>query len=237
MALEPKDSADPSIKLAPNFKSNFLSGLTAAELKMVLASAQRRRFSVNQVMLQAGDVPATHFYLLLTGRAKYCMITEEGQDVMLRWLNPGDVFGVGTLTPVRGPNLMNVQAVRDGTALVWDGDTIRDLAGRFPRLFQNAFTIVAGFLAEYVERNIKLANQSAQQRVAGALLQLTRQAGHPHPEGVEIDVTNDELAAMANVTGFTVSRILSAWEPQGTVTKSRGKIVVRSPEHIVARLA
>src|SRR5205085_2949054 len=120
MALLPTETADAGIQLEANLKSKFLTGLAPAELKIVLAAAQRRRLSANQVMLQAGPEPATHFYLLLTGRAKYCMVTADGQELMLRWLHPGDVFGLGTLTPVRGPNFMSVEAARESTALIWD---------------------------------------------------------------------------------------------------------------------
>jgi CRP-like cAMP-binding protein len=235
MGATPKPSSVTS-KLEPGFKSNFLLGLTPAELETVLASAQRRRLSVHQVMVQTGT-PVTHFHLLLTGRAKYCMPTSDGQELVLRWLNPGDVFGLGALTVLRVASFMRVEIDKEGTALIWDEATIRALADKFPRLFQNAFTIVAGFLAEFVEREVGNTGQTAQQRVAGALLQLTKVSGHPHPQGVEVDVTNNELAAMAHVTGFTVSRILNAWEPQGSLSKSRGKILVRSPEHIVARIA
>jgi CRP-like cAMP-binding protein len=235
MGVTPQPSL-VALNLEPDFKSNFLLGLSPAELDSVMAAAQRRRLSVHQVMVQSGR-PVTHFYLLLSGQAKFCMTTSEGQELVLRWLNPGDVFGLGALTVLRAPSFMNVEIEKEGTALIWDAATIRALAAKFPRLFQNAFTIVAGFLAEFVEREVGNSGQSAQQRVASALLQLTRQTGHPHPEGVEVDVTNNELAAMANVTGFTVSRILNACEPQGSVTQSRGKILVRPPEPIVARNA
>src|SRR4029077_11204325 len=86
-----------ALKLEPGFKSNFLLGLTPAELDSVMAVAQRRRLSLHQVMVQIGT-PVTHFHLLLSGQAKYCMTNSDGHELVLRWLNPGDVFGLGALT-------------------------------------------------------------------------------------------------------------------------------------------
>jgi CRP-like cAMP-binding protein len=53
-------------------------------------------------------------------------------------------------------------------------------------------------------------------------------------EGVELNVRNEELANEANITIFTASRLLNEWQRQGILTKSRGKIVLRSPETLMS---
>jgi CRP-like cAMP-binding protein len=50
---------------------------------------------------------------------------------------------------------------------------------------------------------------------------------------VELDVTNEELAQAANVTHFTASRLLNHWQRQGALVKTRGKILLRSPEKLL----
>ena len=47
-------------------------------------------------------------------------------------------------------------------------------------------------------------------------------------EGIEVNVSNEELANEANVTIFTVSRLLSEWQRKGLLVKSRGRVVIRS---------
>jgi CRP-like cAMP-binding protein len=51
-------------------------------------------------------------------------------------------------------------------------------------------------------------------------------------EGTVINISNEELANEANVTIFTVSRMLGEWQKKGLVVKRRGKVVVRSPEEL-----
>jgi CRP-like cAMP-binding protein len=41
---------------------------------------------------------------------------------------------------------------------------------------------------------------------------------------------NEDLASGANVTLFTVSRILSKWQREGILHKRRGKVILRQPE-------
>jgi CRP-like cAMP-binding protein len=54
-------------------------------------------------------------------------------------------------------------------------------------------------------------------------------------EGIELNISNEELANEANVTIFTVSRLLSEWHRKGLVVKSRGSVVIRSSEEPVWR--
>ena len=51
--------------------------------------------------------------------------------------------------------------------------------------------------------------------------------------GVQVDVTNGQLGALADISSFTTSRLLSGWERQGAVSKSRGKVLIHSPEALV----
>jgi CRP/FNR family transcriptional regulator, nitrogen oxide reductase regulator len=48
--------------------------------------------------------------------------------------------------------------------------------------------------------------------------------------GVQLDITNEQLANAANITLFTTSRLMGQWQRSGAVVKSRGKIILRSPE-------
>jgi CRP/FNR family transcriptional regulator, nitrogen oxide reductase regulator len=55
--------------------------------------------------------------------------------------------------------------------------------------------------------------------------------------GIEFDITNDELACEANLTPYTMSRILSEWQRNGAIRNRRGRIVVRSTERLFFRVA
>ncbi len=47
------------------------------------------------------------------------------------------------------------------------------------------------------------------------------------PGGLEVEVTNEDLAAATNLTLFTVSRLLSGWQRNGAIVKTRGKVLLR----------
>lgn len=67
------------------------------------------------------------------------------------------------------------------------------------------------------------------------LLSLASGIGKVGPEGIEIHVINEDLAAETNVSSFTVSRALAAWQREGVLTKGRGKILLQKPELLISR--
>jgi CRP/FNR family transcriptional regulator, nitrogen oxide reductase regulator len=75
-----------------------------------------------------------------------------------------------------------------------------------------------------VAAHISLACHSARLRLAQIIVDLARDVGHKSSDGVELHVTNEELANAANVTVFTASRLLSKWHRHGVLEKSRGRI-------------
>jgi CRP/FNR family transcriptional regulator, nitrogen oxide reductase regulator len=56
--------------------------------------------------------------------------------------------------------------------------------------------------------------------------------GQKVPGGVELDIRNEELANDANISIFTASRLLSAWQREGILVKRRGKVLLRFPDRL-----
>lgn len=59
-------------------------------------------------------------------------------------------------------------------------------------------------------------------------------AGRVLSSGIEVDINNEDLASLADVNFFTASRLLKVWERMGIVEKSRGKVLIRRPEKLLA---
>src|SRR5579864_2062719 len=215
--------------------SRFLEGLAKPDGESILAAATPQRFDANSVVTNQGQ-PANHLFLLTKGRARFFFITEEGQRHILLWLPPGEIFGVRTLLPVPSSYLAGTEAVKESWAMMWDRNTIQGLAARYPRLKDNALLIASEYLAEQLESYLTLTRHNARQRLVHVLTTIAPSIGRRVSDGVELDVTNEELANTANVTLFTASRLLSKWQRSGDVLKSRGKLLLRRPERLIAQL-
>jgi CRP-like cAMP-binding protein len=218
--------------LRPQVKSPFLDGLAPRELDEVLAAGRECRFLAGTVLASQGT-PANSLLLLVNGRARFFVLTPDGHKIVLMWLPVGEVIGGAALQSVPSDYIVSTETVRDCTILVWDRSVIRRLALSYPRLLDNALGIAAEYLTFYVATHVALTCHTAPQRLAAILVNLAQGIGHKVPRGMELDVTNEELAQAANVTHFTASRLISQWQRQGALVKTRGKILLRSPEKLL----
>lgn len=222
----------PQINAAiEQLKPRFFEGLTPAEIGMVLSAAAFRRYPANSVIVHQGD-SADRLFLLLTGRARFFSIMPDGQKVLYLRLAPGEIFGGAAFMAKPEEYLVSTEAVMDSTALVWNRPAIRGLAKPYPRLVENALLLMFDYLVFYKAVHTSLICHTARQRLAQVLSNLAHGIGQKVSDGVELDILNEELANEANVTPFTTSRLLSEWQRKGLVVKTRGKLLVRSPEQL-----
>jgi CRP-like cAMP-binding protein len=212
--------------------SRFLEGLEKSAIESIVAAAQVRQIAAKRTILTEGE-PASHLFLLRTGQARYYKLTKTGNEILLHLLLPGDVFGLGTLLKHPPDYLGSGETLSDCELLAWEHTSIRKLAKDYPQLAENALRIVVSYLKSYSDRHAGLVATSAQQRLAAALLNLGHRTGRVNPHGVEVEATNAQLSALADLSPFTTSRVLGRWERDGSVSKARGKVLIHSPEALI----
>ena len=221
---------DPT-SLSRDSKTRFLSGFSDPALQVILKAARHRRLHSNSVILHQGD-PADRFLLLTSGYARLFFITQEGRKVLLRWLGPGEPLGGAALLPYATDYVVSTEIVKDGTALVWNRETIRELVHRYPRLLDNVLPFVHDHVSWFLAAQLALVSSNARERLANVLHSLSQGIGHARPGGIALDITNEQLANAANITPFTASRLISEWRRNGALDKTRGKILLRSPHKL-----
>jgi CRP/FNR family transcriptional regulator, nitrogen oxide reductase regulator len=222
--------------LPSHLTSPFLAGLSQAELDAILSAASRRVFSAKTVITEEGDL-ANRAFLLISGRARYFFLTEDGKKVILHWIVPGEVIGAMTLLLEPMSYIVSSETVRQSSMLVWERDAIRNLLGRYPRLLDNSLSFAAYYMMLARIGYAALICDDARERLANVLVELAKCLGHPLDDGIELDVTNEELASAAHITIFSVSRLLNEWQRKGIITKSRGRIVILAPTELVLEAA
>jgi CRP-like cAMP-binding protein len=171
-------------------------------------------------------------FLLVEGGARFFYLSTEGDKLLGPRILPGEVFGGAAILLKPCSYLATTETLKDSQVLAWERSTIRGLAARYPRLMDNALSIAFEYIDWALIAHIGLACHSARVRLAHTLVDLTRTVGHKSFAGVELHVTNEELANAANVTVFTASRLLSEWHRRGVLVKSRGKVELRHPQRL-----
>jgi CRP/FNR family transcriptional regulator, nitrogen oxide reductase regulator len=221
-----------TVALLTGLNSRFLEGLSSIDVRAVMEAATKKRFAANSLVVSEGD-PAEHMFLMLDGGARHYTMSPQGKKIVVLWIRPGELIGGAALLSSPREYFLSSEAVTSSTALTWDRATIRALAAKIPRLVENALLLAYDYLVHYRIRHVAASCQSAPQRLAQVLGYLAKEMGQRVPGGVELQVRNEELAHEANVTIFTVSRLMVEWEKKGLLTKGRGKVVLRLPEELI----
>ena len=205
---------------------DIFSAMDEAELDDVIAHAKAQRVPKGTAVFQQGE-PARFFFVLLHGRLKVVKVTPQGQQVLIRFISPGDIFGIAKALRLEDYPA-TATAVVDSITLIWPNETWDDLMKRHPSLASNVMETMGARLQEAHTRLKELSTEEVEPRVAHTLLRLVAQSGRNTDEGVLIDfpITQQDLAQASGTTLHSVSRILSAWESAGLVVVGRRKIIV-----------
>jgi len=216
------------LKGLPIFKN-----LAATDLELVSRSGQVRRVEESSYFFMQGD-PAVHLYVLTHGRVKFSQVTEDGQQVILRVISPGQMFGGIAILP-EATYPVSALAVEDSEALVWSHPALEELARSMPQLALNSLEHMSGQVQDLQARFRELATERVERRLARVVLRLASQVGRKVEGGVLIDLalSRQDLAEMIGTTLYSVSRILSEWERQGHIETGRERVLVRNPHALV----
>jgi CRP-like cAMP-binding protein len=213
-------------------KLPLFAGLNAAALEAILSEARSARYAKNTAVFeQGGDVHS--FFLLLHGHVRASKTTPAGQQIVVRYVTPGEIFGVAPAIGLK-TYPATATAVDDSVVLVWPSAAWPRLVAQHPALATNTLQTVGSRLQETHARVMEMSTQQVERRIAHALLRLAKQAGRKVGKGVEIDfpISRQDVAEMTGTTLHTVSRTLSAWESQGLVESGRQRIVLRDPHRL-----
>lgn len=214
-----------------NFRSPLLEGFSSAELRTILAGARQRCYPANAIITHQGT-PADHLFLVARGCCRYFFLTHEGRKILLLWLAPGDALGGAALVQTPTDYVVSTESVKEIQVLVWDRDKVRGLAARFPRLLENAISVASEYLTWYMATHVATTTRDARRRLVRVLMSLAKTVGHPVKDGLEMEISNEDLAYASNPTVFTVSRLMSAWQRNGTLVKRQGKLVLHAQERL-----
>lgn len=197
------------------------------ELDTLLTRATVRRVPQNEAVFEQGAT-ADFFFLLLNGRLKVTQVTKDGQQIIVRVVNPGDLFGFARALQ-RSDYPGTATAATESLVLAWPTELWNIFVEKNPHLAVNALHTIGQRLDEAHTRIREMSTEEVERRVAHTVLRLAEQAGKPESGGIRIDfpISRQDIAEMTGTTLHTVSRILSAWEGRGLVVGGRQKLTLK----------
>lgn len=210
----------------------LFQGLSDELITLLLSAATVRQSGAGAAFFHQGDAPE-QLLQVISGLVRMTQISAEGTQTTLRIMRSGDLVGCVAVLQ-QFPYPATATALEDATVLAWRSGQFLGLLKEHQAIMDNTLRIVGTRTKDMVQRLGDMTGKSVERRTAAALLRLAAQAGTRVEDGIQIQspITRDDLAAMAGLTYFTVSRTLSLWQKQGFVRSGRQRITVLDPNRI-----
>jgi CRP/FNR family transcriptional regulator, nitrogen oxide reductase regulator len=216
------------LKLAPSLVAGLplFAGLTAPELDQILRGARAAHYRRDAIIFEQASA-AHYFFLLLNGHVRVVRAAPGGRQIIARYFNEGELFGIAVAI---GRTVYPASAIAavDCVVVAWPNSQWPDFIARFPNFVSKVYGVIGDRLQETQDHVLQLSTAPAEQRIAQALLRLANQSGRKMDDGVQIGfpITRQDIAEMTGTTLHTVSRLLSRWERQGIVRGGRQKVFI-----------
>jgi CRP/FNR family cyclic AMP-dependent transcriptional regulator len=211
---QPNLTALETLRAVPLF-----SQLRESDLSLLSGLLQQRSYSKNRVILFGHD-PCEAFYIVLTGQVKVMLIAEDGREVVLSLLGPGDFFGEMALMDEE-PYESSVIATEDSTLVILERETFRRCLREMTGVSLGLLRALTTRLREADHRIGELMLLDVTGRVAHLFLELaTRNGGAVIPD----PPTHQMIAQMIGSTRETVSRTITSLATQRLITSSTREI-------------
>jgi CRP-like cAMP-binding protein len=214
-----------SVGLAMLRQVSLFQGFTDAQLHQVANLLHEQPYRRGEIIFQQGD-PGGCLYIIGAGQVRVYLSHPDGREITLRFYEAGSHFGEFSVFDGH-PRSASTIAVSDVTAFVLYRESFLDLLYANTALIQHVLAALIERLRYTTTYSENLAFLSARDRVVAMLVQLASAADTAH-NSVRLDITQHDLAALANTTRETVNHTLRTLAAQNLIRSERGAVIVHN---------
>jgi CRP-like cAMP-binding protein len=208
----------------------FLDLLDADDRRELEARAGRRRFKPGATLTHEG-APGSEVLILLSGRAKVSIDTEDGREVVLTFCGPGHLIGEFAVLDSEARS-GTTEALEPIEALALSGPDFHALLEQRPGISLALLRNLVRRFRDADRIRIEFASAQTLARVAARLVELADRYGEPAPDGIAITlpISQEELAGWAGASREAAAKALQTLRELGLVRTERRRIVILDDE-------
>jgi len=200
-------------------------------LRDFLAACHRRRYPSKTAIIRPGD-DANTLYYVMEGSLTVMSEDDEGRELILAYLNPGDFIGEMGLfmdserreVMVRSRTTVELAEIGYDRLLAMFETTLKE---ECPKLLFAIGAQLTQRLLQTSRKVSRLAFMDVTGRVARTLLDLCQEPDAlSHPQGTQIRVSRQEISRIVGCSREMVGRVLKQFEQEKNIGVAGKTIVV-----------
>lgn len=202
----------------------LFAGVPDSELLALAAECRVDHLASDAVVFRQGD-PCERIWIVHQGRIKIVRHEEDGREVILEIIPPGEVFGGGAIFLPEQP--ATAQAITAAEVMSFDARVYTQFLKDHPLVAIKLIRMLGMRLHSSMEMTI-LTGERVERRLAHILLKLGNRTGRADPEGtlITIPLSRQDLADMCGTTLETAIRAISRFRAEGLIKTRRGGYLV-----------
>lgn len=205
---------------------NELIGVSAGRdyLEELKEGRSTNRYKKKQVIYSEGNHPSRLFYIN-KGKVKTFRRNDDGKELIIDLHNEGDFMGYIPLMEGKTYH-ETAEALEDTELAIIPRSEFEELIGSNPSVMKKFISILARNIDVKEEKLLAIAYNSLRKKVADTLITLHRKYNRKDDEPFHIDMSRENLAAIAGVAKESLIRMLSELKDEKLIVLEGSKIKI-----------
>jgi len=210
-------------------KRNFLfRDLPDAAIEQIAALARLRDYTGGEMIFSEGDA-GDALYAVASGSVRVSTSSSEGKTVFLNLMEYGDIFGEVAVLDGEA-RTATAEAVANARLIVITRADFLSLLERESVLALHLLRLFCRKLRWTTDIVHEATLLPVPKRIAKRLLGLARSHGRRKDGGLELQMSQSELASFLGISRQIVNQNLQTWREAGWIELSRSRITIRDAD-------
>jgi len=209
----------------------LFSDLEKDQIDALAQVAKSRVYPKGSIIIYEGDTGDALLYLIIEGRAKVTLISDEGREIILATLKTGDFFGEMSLLD-GAPRSATIVAMEDTRLLVLYREDFLAKLVEHPSVSMKIFQALTARLRAANHKIGSLALLDVYGRVANTIYQMAKTEGRRLGNNrlCFSRPTQQEIANMVGTSREVVQRVMKDLGQRGYITVAGKEIIVHEAD-------
>ena len=202
------------------FVNNFLGSGSQELYEIIDNISSINKYAKKEMLFFEGD-RGKDFYFLVSGKVKLFKMSVSGKEVVVKIINPGEIFAEITIIENRYP--VNAIALEKSVVLRIDAEKFTSLLAGNENLNRRLMFLLLKRIKNLLSRLELVGTENVEERLIHYLNQLSLKKG----KEFELPISKGELASLLFTSPETISRTFSRLKDKGIIDMEGKKIIVK----------
>jgi len=208
---------------------NLMKTLPIREL-MRLNTSTKMTKAPKKHIIYFPDESSNSVYLVKKGKVKISRMSEDGREIIIAILGPGEIFGESAITDTGSQREEFAEATEDTLLCNMFSDIIHELMEN-DATFSLKITKIIGFRLKRIQSRFEsLIFKPSDERVKCFIKDLVKEEGKKNSYGeieLKLNLTHQDIGKLTATSRQTVTTVLNDLERRNLINYDRSKIVVK----------